>query len=234
MGWNTDFESGRIDDFDFTITDAIFENGQYGIQLKLTGNTDDLDVPTTTIWVSVGTKGWTTKDGGETIVHESGKDRGFNKNSYIAKWLTRMIDDFGMEPALKERGGDPKIANSWVGITFHMKNESFTSTVNGDVKTTDKSMPVAFVGFSDTTTTAAAASSVASPEDKIAAAKAKAAAKATGGDLKSRVVDTLKQHSTFEAGQSAALEIDGVTDDDEILASLMSEDGLWAEVQAAV
>ena len=226
-GFTTDFETGLLDDFDFTITearfafDAKYNNGET-MMLQLEGTTDNVDVPTTHLWFNTG-KGWVSKDGGQSIVHESGKaDKYFNRGSLIARLITRCIDDFNIGDLLNERG-EPTQAKVWVGLKFHINNEVIDYGTG--IEARPKAMPTAFIGVvGDAPVTATE-----TPAQKIARAKA---AKGSGGDLKSKVMTTLQQHDTFEAGQAAALEIDGVTDDDELLNGLMSDDGLWAESRA--
>jgi len=237
--FTTNFETGLLDDFAFTVTsaaysfDAKYNNGET-LLLKLDGKTDNLDIPETHIWIPLG-KGWVSQDGGKTIIHESKKEgKYFMKTSLMAKWIERCVDQFGIGDLLNDRG-NPFTSSVWVGLSFQMKNEAVSYGAGLDPQT--KLLPVAFLGVdesvgSGSTTVASSGSSEPSAADKIAAAKAKAAAKASGGDLKSRVVEVLKSHDSFDAAQSAALEIDGVTDDDDLLGSLMDESGLWAEVNA--
>ena len=227
-GFNTNFESGVLDDFDFTVTNAMFatdaryNNGET-IMLQLEGTTDNPDIRETHLWFTCG-KGWVSKDGGATIVHESGKDgKNFNRSCKYARLIQRCLDDFGIGDVLDGRG-DPWTASTWVGLRFHVNNEQIDYGTGIESKPT--AMPTAFLGVVD----GGESVSAETPAEKIARVKAeKAKAGAGGGDLKSRVLETLRGHDDFSAGQAAALEIDGVTDDDEILNSLMDEDGLWAE-----
>jgi hypothetical protein len=242
-GFNTDFETGLLDDFDFTVTsakfapDARYQNGE-ALLLQLEGTTDSLDVPETHVWFSVG-KGWVSKDGGRTTVHESGKpDKRYNGNSQIARLITRCLNDFNIGDVLDARG-NMYLADTWVGLRFHMKSEIMDYGSGIDPKS--KVMPVAYLGTVEEGA-AGAPTAAATPApagetgaEKIARLKAEREALANrdeSGDvpLKDRVLEVLRKHDNFAAAQSEALDLDGVTDDDEIINGLMDESGFWAEV----
>ena len=221
-GFSTNFDTGLLDDYDFTVTRAWFEGSEMydGVSLKLEGTTDSLDLPVITLYFSCG-KAWSTKDGGKTIVHTSGKDgKNFNANVAYAKVIRRCLEDFNIGDLLNSRG-NPWTAETWVGLRFHINNEVMEYGKDSGIDPKSKAMPSAFLGVVDD-------AAVDSPADKIARLKATKAA----GSLRDQVLDTLRQHTEFTAGQAAALEIDGVTDDDDILSGLMDADGLWAEANA--
>lgn len=223
--WSTDFETGLLDDFDFTIVrsffapDAKYNNGET-LLLQWEGKTDNIDQPETHVWFPLG-KGWVSKDGGKTIVHESGKaDKYFVKTSLMAKLIERCVNDFGIGEILASRGG-PFEAAPWQGLTFHMKSE--TITFGAGISDQTKVFPQRFVG-------AAAEAPVAA--NPAAAALAKAAAAKVEKPLREQVLDVMRPHKAnndFVSAQSAALGVPGVTDDEELVAQLLDESGLFAE-----
>ncbi len=231
MGWDTNFESGLLDDYDFTITDAKFAydagyaNGQT-LLLMLDGDTDDLNTPTTHVWFPLG-KGWISSDGGKTVQHESGKDRNYNKSSKLAILINRCIEDFGIGDLLGERGSQFEAA-PWVGLKFHLKTEKIGDYGNLEGAQQAKPFPVAFLGVVGEDATPKGNTAA----QKVAAAKAKAEAKKSGSSIRDQVTAIFAKHDDFAAAQEEALVLDGVTEDP-ILDELMDETGLWQQVKSA-
>jgi hypothetical protein len=230
-GWSTEFETGLLDDFDFTVVRSFFApdakyNDGNTLLLQWEGKTDNDDVPETHAWFPLG-KGWVSRDGGKTITHESGKaGKYFVKTSIMARLIARCVEDFGIGDLLSERG-NPFTSKVWEGMRFHMKNEVIDFGSGMEAKT--KLFPVRFLGVVGAAAQAGNGSS--SAADKIAAAKAKAAAKASNGNgLRDQVVAVFNKHNDFAAAQEEALQIDGVTDDP-ILDEILDESGLWASVK---
>jgi hypothetical protein len=246
--WDKEGESGLLDNYLLTITRSWFGtsdkymNGER-LLLNWEGTTDQLDFPTQHVWYSVGA-GWVTEDGGESCVHESGPEKYFQKTSQYMKIITRCRENEGgafdgIMDILRE--GDPMIASTWEGLTFRMVAEEQPAIKGEPVK--PKVMPVGYEPDGAAAAPKAAVKPiVAGTKGETAAQKlirerkaAKAAAEAgdaDGGSLKDQVVSLLKTHDDFEVGQAAALELPGVMDDDDLIASLMDEEGLWAEAKA--
>ncbi len=230
MPWSTEFETGLIDDFDFTIERSFFApDSRYmdgsQVLLQWEGKTDNPDLPETHLWFSVG-KGWESTDGGKTIGHDSGRDgKYFNRSTQIAKLIARCIDDFEIGDLLESRGTAFE-AKVWEGLKFHIKSESID--YGGDIGTKSKQYPNRFLGVVGETQTKANGKGKTDARAKLEALK--------GGkgvtDLRSKVISTLQAAPDFSTGQTAALNIDGVSDDEEILAGLIDESGLWAEAKA--
>lgn len=227
QGWSTEFETGLIDDFDFTITNAFFApdakyNNGDTLLLQWEGSTDNPDLPTTHCWFPLG-KGWASTDGGKSIAHDSGKDRYFNKNSLMAKLITRCVDDFGLQDLLAERGG-PFEAVVWNGLTFHMKNVPVEFGKGLDPTT--KLMPVAFIG-------AAGAASAAPSNGTVSQSNGNGNGSTASDAVRNKVVAIFKTAPDFATAQDKVLSsVEGVTDDDALLNSIMDESGLWAEVRS--
>lgn len=231
--WGTDFETGLLDDFDFTIQHSIFSfddryNAGQTLLLQWEGITDNPDVPETRLWFPLG-KGWVSTDGGKSVHHESGKaDKYFVKNSSMARLITRCVDDFGIRELMEERGS-PFESAPWVGMIFHIKMET-VEYGGGNIEASTKQFPNRFVGIVEAKAAKASGSAGKGAADKIAAAKAKAS-KSSAPSLRDQVVAIFNSHDDFGVAQDAALQIEGVTDDDELLDAIMKPEGLWAEVK---
>ncbi len=245
--WDSAPEKGLIDDFDFTITNAFFApDASYmeGTQTLLhwEGTTDDPDNAEYSMFWGLG-KGWNSPDGGKTIVHESDKaDKFFNENSLIWRVINRCLEDFGLREVLAAKGS-PLEAKVWPGLTFHMKREEMS--YGKGIEPTVRLMPVSFVGggtsggtggaakASGTTKKAASSTGTKTAAEKLAEAKAKAEAKkAGGGSLADQLKALAAQHDEFESFQLAAMEVDGVTDDEELMNQiLVPDEGIWAEAK---
>ena len=242
QAWSTDFEVGLVDDYDFTITDAVFApDVRYGTQmvLQLIGTTDNPDLAEKTELISLGT-GWISNDGGKTVVHESGKDRNFNKSTTYAKWLDRCANKFNIIDVLARDNTDQFTASSWVGLIFHMKNED-TFNFDGSPTGKSKSMPESFVGVvgggspkgSEAVANTSTVNAISDGAAKLAAAKA---ANGGGNTLKDQVVAIFKANDDFDTARDLATDIDGVTDDEYLVSELIAGvDGqLWQDVKSGV
>lgn len=224
-GWNTDeFESGLLDNFDFTITSALFTYDQrYNegktVVLKLEGKTDNPDQPEAMLMYPVG-KGWVSSDAGKTIHHESGREgRNLVKSTLYATLVSRMVD-LGLGDMLEERG-DPFTAAVWLGLHLHMKIQ--TITFGKGLKDAERPLPTKFIGID-------------AKFDRKAGSSAPAAvhhAPVSTLSLREQAVEAIqvaKKNGVTDFGslQAAALEIPGVTDDSELLQELINEedDGL--------
>lgn len=247
--WEKEGESGLLDNFEFTVTNAFFAphekymNGEVTL-LNWEGTTDSLDVPLMHVWYSLG-GGWESKDGGLTIVHDSGNaDKYFNKSSQIYKIISRCRDDFKITAILEKRG-DPFHAATWNSLKFRMQNETQPGIRGAEGK--DKTMPVEYLGEvgsagtngSSAPQAAASGAGVETPQAKMARLKAEKAAAANGADttpatLRDQVVAILTANDDFDTAQAACLELDGIMDDDDLVQGLMDADGLFAEVKASV
>lgn len=222
--WSTDFEVGLVDDFDFTVersyfaTDQKYNNGNSTL-LQWEGRTDNLDLPETHVWFTVG-KGWFSSDGGKTVQHESGKPFGlkgegrkyYNGSSKIAKLIRRCVEDFGIGDELAKRG-DPNVAAVWEGFVFHMQYEQIDFGSGIDAK--PSLFPSRFVGVAGARTVQVAQTN----------GNGNAAAKA-------RVVALAKATDSYETFQVQAVEIPGVLEDDELLNSVLNPTGIYAQARA--
>lgn len=237
--------TGVVSDAHFK-TDAQYQNGEVLI-LQLDFATEDSEDGTWSETFPCG-KGWSTKDGGKNAKHESGAARGFNKATAMGKLIDRCVGELGMMDVLGGRGPATK-AEVWVGLNFHFKRETEEYEIRGEKRTSNRALPIEFLGEGEgeskpaakASGTAKKAASSTAAEDKVAAAKAKAAAKkaaeAGGGDedpIKAALTSLATEHDTHEAFLDAAMEVEGVMDDDDLLASVVdeSEDGFYSQARS--
>ncbi len=244
-GWSTDFPSGLFDDYDCEVKRAYFSTDQKynsGNTLLLVWETetDDPEHPEERVIFPLG-KGWTSKDGGKTIVHDSGAANGtgrakFIAGSMIARLITRCVDDFNMGDLLSSLSPDgPYAASLWVGMRFHMKSE--TISWGSGMKDSNKAMPQKFLGLSEGNDAAPAAKAAVNPADVLAKAKAKAAAKAPKKSLRDQAIEAMAPFvaaGDWTGAQKAAFEIEGVDEDADLVIALMDPDGLYAELVAGL
>lgn len=261
--WEKEGESGLLDNFEFTVTKSWFgthekyQGGQV-VLLQWEGVTDSLDYPINNVWYSFGT-GWISKDGGLTIEHESGNpEKFFQKNSQYNRIIRRCVDDFGLKDLMEDRG-DPFHADIWVGLKFLMVAEEQQQIKNRETGQMEsprpKVMPAKFLGVVEsngtgakaatakatTTATTSTATGSETPKEKMERLRAEKAAVAAsagaGGELtlRDQVIEALKGHlDDFEAAQTAALAVDGVMENDDLITELMDEEGLFKTVRDEV
>lgn len=227
--WSTEFETGLIDDFAFTIRQSIFApdvkyNGGNTVLLQWHGTTDNEDLPETHVYFPLG-KGWSSKDGGVSIVHDSGKsDKYFVQSSLIAKLITRCVTDFGMGDLLESRGG-PFESSPWVNLVFRMKYQPQDYGQGIDAK--PKLFPVQFLGEAGNVVAAIPTPTGSNPAAAILARQQTAAPVS----LRDQVIDAIRPHKLngdFTAAQTAALQVPGVADDTSLVNLLLDESGLYA------
>jgi hypothetical protein len=229
--WET--ETGLLDEYTGTIvrswfaTDARYQDGAV-ILLHWEIQTTDPDTPEVLEKFPVG-GGWDSPDGGTSVVHEKGKQK-FNKNSIYGKIVDRVTSSDGVlhDVAAVVRGrGRPTNASIWDGLTFQFKREEFD--YGGDIGKKSRVMPIKFLGenaqpalaLAPSTTTEApapAAAPVTSDVDPVVLAKLTNAAKAS---------------DSHQAFLDAAMEIDGVTTNNDLMAQLVDDSatGFYALAQ---
>lgn len=120
--WDLEEGGGGVQEFTGVIDEAYFSDGEYGVSLMIRIRFDDpenfprFEDGCFTRYFSVG-KGWSTKDGGDTIAHEAGDNKRFNKSSKVGA----LIGQMGSVPAIRETLTDfnPYEAKSWKGLHLH-------------------------------------------------------------------------------------------------------------------
>ena len=225
-------ESGLPDEADVWVTKSRFgtradyQNGE-ALLLVWDVESPDADFDNGIIW-SVGSK-WETDRQGLVLSHTSGAARGIIKTSNYG----RMIDRITVE--LKEdlsAFGSPMEAKTWEGLGFHLRREVIEfpgggQTEDGPPARIERLMPVAFLGTS--------------AERGKPAAPAKSRSRATAGAATAPaptddITDKLKvMVGAMDAAafQRAALGMEGVSDNPELLNSVLdeSDDGFYEQNQ---
>ena len=218
--WNTD--TGLPDDFDFTITSAIFgfrkeyQDGEVPL-LIWEGESPDEDVES--IIFPCG-KGWDIVKKGTQVEHA--KRTRFIKTSMIGKLITRVVDELSVD--MRSRGPATS-ADVWKGLSFHMKREEikYEGLLEDRGGKTVHLMPVAVLG-------------------KAAKSKPKEAGSAKSDDsspapsasvnlvLEKKLI-LLANKLDKDTFQSKAMEMEDVVADDDLLAAVLddSENGFWAK-----
>jgi len=262
--------SGLFDDGEVTFTECRFikdpgYTNQDGDLMPVFATdlvTDDPDVGESGTlenqFFSIG-KGWEIEDGGAKVAHESGKEKGFNKQTYLQAFLIAMMETEDGKGADKVReryeatGLTPQTAGFWEGLRVHVEQQDYTTGGFKDVekKTRGRLMPIEVLGWDG-----AAVEKPAAPVAKKAPAKkapvkkapAKAepeaelspyaTARAAVGEGIAEAIRAIADEvtDTDEFMERCYAEIDGIDADDNIqllVDDVESEDSIWAEAVAA-
>lgn len=176
---------------------------------------------------SVG-KGWEALEKGAKLVSEDGRARKINGQTNYGRLIDSAVQ------AVQASGGEmpfqsPRIADGWVGTSWHVGTVSVPTT-NPSTKKETVSDKFVFTAFLGTTSTEAAA--------KPAAGAAKASGKAaTGIDPKLRLalVELAEASDDHDAFTEKALELDGVEGNREAekLVLKTGPGSIWHEVKEA-
>lgn len=227
--WQT--TTGLLDDFEYSITDAWFarsaeiKNGEQ-LVLFLKGDTDNDAEPEFEAHITCG-PGWDTFDGGKSATHESRKDRGFNKQTNYGQFIDRVIE-LGLGEVLMGRGKATE-AKVWVGLKFHMKQKEFKTQIKGEDVTYYRLLPEAYLG------------EVAEGKGKDVPKVGKSESAESNGSngagnkvLLAKLKAEAKKHDTHESFVDAAMEVAGVTDDDDLLGQVVDDGpaGIYATARA--
>lgn len=228
-----DFEGqaggSRIDDFDFTVTDAWFgesealneASGQNILMLHLVGTTDLEDRP---VLEAEGfhpsfklKEGWEARNGGKSVEYvgtgKSNFGTWYGRFCDAALTLTQSVANTDQDPL----NGDnhPTVAATWIGSKWHMNEQSFDF---GSLGSHDHLMPSAFLGMVG----AASATPVAGVT----------AANGAGGDLRSQIEALAKASGSYAEFQTQALSTPGVSSDAALLMDIADESKLYARANS--
>ena len=247
--WDSPTESGLPDDFTITIgAESFFAPSAKlsgSVALHIIGKGDEhVFTAEEPLLVTVG-KGWQSLDGGHTVVHPDGKIK-FSEQTHLGSWVKKLAVELGAKEAMRGTGRTPLEAAFWHGMTLHLLRmgggETFMGKDGSQVTTKPRLMPTQFGGYTvaggQVAAPAAVATAVAAP-DKVAEAKAKvAAAKAAAAngssELEGKVRAMAAEHADYAAFEAAVLTLDGITDDDTLLAAALDQgpEGLYAQAHA--
>lgn len=208
-----------------------------------------------TIKMSVGSD-WSSPDGGKTITHAT-KSRIMNSSIY-GRFIQYALELDDLAKELLSRGmSGPLSAEIWLNVRMRLEAKEFQFGKPGpDNPPRSYLMPVEFlgvdtgsgqtvpasgsVGGGDVATTQPAApqqtvqpvqSPNANPADRIAAARAAAAAKSNSTDspLISRLRELAKSSPSHEEFMNRAFEIDAVLADDDLANRVATPSGIYTE-----
>lgn len=197
-------------------TDAQYRNGEV-VRLHLKVATPDSDEGFVEQRYGCG-PGWASFDGGKTVKHESANAK-FNKNTAYGKLINAVLELVGVE-AMEGRGNATE-AKSWVGLGFRFGpvTDSFKDK-DGNVQEYAVILPLEIAEEGGSGKAEAAPAAKASSNGAVPKA------------LMAKVKSLAKKADTHEEFVDAALEVDGVADNDELLAQVVDEAGIYAEVRA--
>lgn len=144
-------------DYEGTVTDAKFENGQFGYQMKLTFDEIDGREDPVFEYYSI-PDSWESTDGGETISRVDGKDAHQNPLKKSNAWQRFVMAAAKLNGVYEAVGDDaPLTASAWIGCRFRMEavpGKSYKDRDTGEAKVAkDKNYPVEFLGKDSSTTT---------------------------------------------------------------------------------
>ena len=111
---------GGIEAFTGIVTDAYWQEGDYGVSLLLKSTFDNPELfpakedGTYTQFYAAG-KGWSTGDAGETVTHEGGPDKNFRKDSGVGVLIGAIASIDGIRDSLPS-DFDTRRAASYKGL----------------------------------------------------------------------------------------------------------------------
>jgi len=242
--WKT--ESGLQDDYSGVITsatfttDARYNSGQtlvIAFEVAVDDPTDPERAERTQLY-SCGS-GWTSTDGGRTARHESGRERAFNRNSMYG----RVIDWASQQPALMDefsrRGKGPTDASVWEGI--RLRFGTVRVEFGRNLEAQDKTLPVEYLGTGSAPQSASPAAgqvTVTGAPVSATATSGTATNGATNGNaannavLLARLRKLAKDAASHQEFVDRAVELDGITEDEDLLGRVVDEAGIYAEARA--
>lgn len=250
-------EGGLVDDYTITVTDAYYAAPpDYADGTKLflhwVGTTDVESQPIMDrdgyhpSWKCG--DGWESIDGGKTAVHPiksaGGKTAKFHPNSAAGELVTRMVAITSDDEGNPTYSPDPLVAISptdattFVGTSWKMMNEERVFTIGGVDHRTTWVFPYEYLsGPGAATAEPAPAPAPAEPAaEPVPAAEPAAAPASPASDkvLQIKLLAAAKKAGDHAEFMEAALAIEGVTEDEEILGQIIdeTESGLYAQANA--
>lgn len=123
-----DVESGLVEKFDGTVEDAFFEEGEYGVTLKLVISSPQLDQDTE-LWFSCGKKGIEYVDDGHVDVSLAKNGR-FNEQSGVGVLIKQLKGAPELLAQLSGKGG-PDEAATYKGFSARWERLQFGEKQDG-------------------------------------------------------------------------------------------------------
>jgi hypothetical protein len=135
--WET--TTGLDDSFDGIVTEAFFDEGDYGVQLVLVLDAPELGTELTK-YFGCGKKVQLVSE--DEVDCSALKGNTFHRNSAVGE----VIEALRVEPSLLEqvaKNGSPKQASSWVGLHAKWVTHQRSGTIDGNKTTWDRLLPEA-------------------------------------------------------------------------------------------
>ena len=244
--WLDQLGAGIRDDYQLTVLtayfapDALYQDGSTFL-LNLIG-IDENGEPATEKFNAAKVSEWATYDGGKTIV-PIGSVKAINKSSMYGHLIESAVN-CGAGDILATRG-DPTNASAWIGLRFHMK--SIQINFGGKLQSVTKNMPDEFLGL-DTDAPPVQGSLPLAPQMPpvdlearraaiLAESQDRAMSAPTVGDaematqppdgLHVKLVELAKSSPDHKSFVQAALYVEGVMSDDELVSSVTDVDGFY-------
>lgn len=228
-------ESGRLTDYEFTVTDAYFgvvpgyrDGTDWFLHFVGTTNSEAQPIMDREGYHPSWRLGddWESIDSGKTVSHPTKKK--FHTATPMGEFIDALAmitaDDDGnaaFDPDPLAGDFSPFVCEGYIGMRFLMGEVEHVSTFGGEKRKYTRTIPSEFLGMADVAAPAAAPAAVepSAPSDKALAAKLKIAA---------------KKAPDFAAFEAAALAIEGVVEDDNLLESVLDESpsGFYASAKA--
>lgn len=214
--WATD--DGFVESYEGTIEEARFdydpeyrdgETPQLYLELDNVTTEEDVDLDdTATLRFGVG-NGWEVVDNGSAVERDDGKNKGFHPKTRVGILIDRLIE-IGAVEAIAARGL-PTEAKVWEGLRFRFERHTEDyGQIDGENVKVDFMLPAELIGE-----------------------ESKASSNGNGSGnkaVRAKLVKLAKNAASHDDFLDAALDIDGVTDDDELFAAVSddSEAGFYA------
>jgi len=139
--WDT--EEGLTQKYSGTVTDAYFDEGEYGGTLKLTVESPDLDAGSTENWYGCGKGVVVISDDKVDLANMKGAK--FNTQSGVGSLIAALVKDERLISQVSEKGG-PDEAQSFVGLAAQWELKEFTFKSNGEDVSYTRMLPVGVIG----------------------------------------------------------------------------------------
>jgi hypothetical protein len=135
--WDT--TTGLDDRFHATVSEAFFDEGDYGVQLVLVLDAPELGTELTK-YFGCGKKAQLVSE--DEVDCSALKGNTFHRNSAVGELIEALKAD---ERLLSQVAGNgsPKLAKSWVGLEADWVNHQRSGTINGEKTTWDRLLPEA-------------------------------------------------------------------------------------------
>lgn len=128
--------SGLVEDFDYTIKDAVFAfdarigDGEIAL-LQLSGINSET-TSEESIWLKAGKTWDVSRDGGTIEYTGTGRNAAVNRNTQYGQWIDSFMACDGASRLVDERDMDAFKAESWVGLTLTVHRGTREYNIDGN------------------------------------------------------------------------------------------------------